>query len=36
VVVPHAAIRGEALASPITDEEIAVVAQSGAGVPTSG
>jgi hypothetical protein len=36
VVVPHAAIRGEAVASPITDEEVAAVAKSGAGVAASG
>jgi hypothetical protein len=36
VVVPHAAIRGEALASPITNEEVAIVAESGAGVAASG
>ena len=36
VVVPHAAIRGEEIASPITDEEVAAVAASGAGVSSSG
>jgi hypothetical protein len=36
VVVPHAAIRGEAIASPITDEEVAQVAASGTGVAASG
>ncbi len=36
VVVPHAAIRGEEIASPITNEEVAAVAASGAGVPASG
>ena len=36
VVVPHAAIRGEEIASPITNEEVAAVASSGAGVPASG
>ncbi len=34
VVVPHAAIRGEAIASPITNEEVAAVAASGVGVAT--
>ncbi len=36
VVVPHAAIRGEDIASPITNEEVAAVAASGAGIPASG
>ena len=36
VVVPHAAIRGETIASPITDAEVAAVATSGAGVAASG
>ena len=36
VVVPHAAIRGEDIASPISNEEVAAVAASGAAVPTSG
>jgi hypothetical protein len=36
VVVPHAAIRGEDIASPISNEEVAAVAASGAGVTASG
>ena len=36
VVVPHAAIRGESVASPISDEDVAAVASSGVGVPASG
>lgn len=36
VVVPHAAIRGEAIASPVTNEEVAEIARSGAAVPASG
>ncbi len=36
VVVPHAAIRGEAIPSPITDAEVAAVAKAGAGVAASG
>ncbi|HWM04285.1 MAG TPA: hypothetical protein VNP92_18265 [Actinophytocola sp.] len=36
VVVPHAAIRGEQIASPISNEEVATIAASGAGVAASG
>ncbi len=36
VVVPHAAIRGEAISSPISNEEVATIAASGAGVAASG
>jgi hypothetical protein len=36
VVVPHAAIRGEEIESPISVEEVAEVAASGAGVAASG
>ncbi|GAA3231271.1 hypothetical protein GCM10017691_25060 [Pseudonocardia petroleophila] len=36
VVVPHAAIRGEEIASPVTDAEVTAIATSGAGVAASG
>ena len=36
VVVPHAAIRGEGVASPISEADVAEIAKSGAGVPASG
>lgn len=36
VVVPHAAIRGEGVASPISEADAAAIAKSGAGVPASG